>query len=115
VFAGGRSIQQQRSGRRRGPERAVVPGVTVTARNLDTQTTSTAQTNETGVYRLSSLAPGRYEITAEISGFQPAKTEVRLETAQIAGVNLRLAVAGATEQVAVTGQADVFDLVRRPS
>ena len=88
---------------------AVVPGVTVTARNLETQTTSTAQTNETGVYRLSSLAPGRYEITAEITGFQPAKTEVRLETAQIAGVNLKLAVAGATEQVAVVAQSEVFN------
>ncbi len=88
---------------------AVVPGVTVTARNLETQVTATAQTNDTGVYRLSSLAPGRYEITAEISGFQPAKTEVRLETAQTAGVNLTLNVAGATEQVAVVGEAQVFN------
>src|SRR5215204_3240314 len=69
---------------------AVMPGVTVTARNLDTQVAVNAVTNETGVYRLSSLAPGRYEVTAEISGFQPAKTEVRLETAQTAGVNLTL-------------------------
>lgn len=87
----------------------VVPGVLVTARNLDTQVVATAQTNETGVYRLSSLAPGRYEITAEISGFQPAKTEVRLETSQTAGVNLTLSVAGATEQVAVTGQSELFN------
>src|SRR5215212_9214934 len=41
---------------------AVMPGVTVTARNLETQVAVTAVTNETGVYRLSSLAPGRYEL-----------------------------------------------------
>ena len=88
---------------------ALVPGVTVTARNLETQVGVTTQTNESGVYRISSLAPGRYEITAELSGFQPAKAEVRLETAQTAGVNLTLAVAGATEQVSVTGAIQVFN------
>lgn len=87
----------------------VVPGVTVTAKNLETQVTTTAQTNDSGVYRLSSLAPGRYEITAELSGFRTTKTEVRLETAQTAGVNMRLTVAGTTEQVAVIGQAQVFN------
>jgi len=89
---------------------AVMPGVTVTARNLETQVAVNAVTNETGVYRLSSLAPGRYEVTAEISGFQPAKTEVRLETAQTAGVNLTLTVAGASEQVSVVGtSSEVFN------
>ena len=34
---------------------AVVPGVTVTARNLETQVAVSSVTNETGVYRLSSL------------------------------------------------------------
>jgi hypothetical protein len=91
------------------PSGAVVPGATVTARNLDTQVTTVAQTSETGVYRLNSLAPGRYEITAELSGFQPTKAEVRLETSQTAGVNLTLAIAGATEQVAVTGQQQAIN------
>ena len=59
---------------------------------------------------LSSLAPGRYEVLAEISGFQPSRTEVRLETAQTAGVNLTLSVAGASEQVSVVGtSSEVFN------
>jgi hypothetical protein len=88
---------------------AVVPGATVTARNLDTQITATAVTNEAGVYRLSSLAPGNYELTVELSGFQPAKSEVRLVTAQTAGVNLTLVPAGATEQATVVGQSETFN------
>ena len=89
---------------------AVETGVTVTARNLETQAAVRALTNDTGVYRLSSLAPGRYEIPAEISGFQPSRTEVRLETAQTAGVNLTLSVAGASEQVSVVGtNSEVFN------
>ena len=88
---------------------AVVPDATVTLRNLDTQVTSTTKTNAAGVYRFSSLAPGRYEIGAEASGFQPVKSELRLETAQTAGVNLTLSVAGTAEQVSVTGEATVFN------
>lgn len=91
------------------PSRAVVPGVTITLRNVDTQVAQTTTTDEGGLYHFSSLSPGRYEIRAEISGFQPARAEVRLETAQTAGVNLTLAIAGATEQVAVTGELQVFN------
>ena len=47
---------------------AVVPAASVTIRNLDTQVTATVQTNAAGVYRFSSLAPGRYEIAAGAAG-----------------------------------------------
>lgn len=88
---------------------AVVPAASVTIRNLDTQVTATVQTNAAGVYRFSSLAPGRYEIAAEAAGFKQVKSEIRLETAQNAGVNLTLPLAGTQEEVAVTGQAEVFN------
>src|SRR5439155_8014421 len=88
---------------------AVVPGASITLRHLDTQVTSTTKTNAAGVYRFSSLAPGRYEIVAEASGFQPVKSELRLAAGQSAGVNLTLSVARAAEQVSVTGEATVFN------
>jgi len=88
---------------------AVVPAASVTIRNLDTQVTATVQTNAAGVYRFSSLAPGRYEIAAGAAGFKQVKSEIRLETAQNAGVNLTLPLAGTQEEVAVTGQAEVFN------
>ena len=82
---------------------AVVPGVTVTARNLETQVTAKAATDqrhgcvpfEQPRVRDATKSPPRS------ASFSRRSTEVRLETAQTAGVNLTLNVAGATEQVAV--------------
>ena len=53
---------------------AVIPGATVTAKNVDTGLARTAVTDGEGAYRLPSLPPGRYAVTAEISGFS---TEMR--------------------------------------
>ena len=52
--------------------RAVMPGVSVTVTNLDTGVSRSTVSNETGVYRVFSLDPGRYKITAELQGFRTA-------------------------------------------
>ena len=49
---------------------AVLPGVTVTVKNLDTSTSRTFVTNETGSYTAAQLAVGAYEVTFELSGFE---------------------------------------------
>src|SRR2546425_5536060 len=54
----------------------VVPGVTVTGKNADNGFTRVAVTEANGEYRLPSLPPGRYAITAELSGFS---TETRAD------------------------------------
>ena len=41
---------------------AIIPGATVTARNVDTGLTRVAVTDGSGEYRLPSLPPGRYSI-----------------------------------------------------
>lgn len=56
------------------PSGGALPGVTVTARNVDTGFTRTVPTNETGAYRLEFLPVGRYSVEAVLSGF---KTEIR--------------------------------------
>jgi len=52
--------------------KGVLPGATVTVTNLDTGITRTATSNEAGVYRVPSLDPGRYKVTAELQGFRTA-------------------------------------------
>src|SRR6516225_2617334 len=49
---------------------AVLPGVTVTARNIDTGASRTVTTNAEGVYIATLLSVGAYEVTFEIPGFQ---------------------------------------------
>ena len=50
----------------------VLPGVTVTARQTETNITRTGVTNETGQYYLPSLPAGPYELTVELTGFSTA-------------------------------------------
>src|SRR5215218_6836757 len=49
----------------------VLPGVSVTTRNVDTGITRSVVTESDGRYRLAALPPGRYEVRAELSGFGP--------------------------------------------
>src|SRR5713226_3483110 len=53
---------------------AVVPGVSLTARNLETGQTRTAVSGVDGSYRFSALPVGSYEVRAEHAGF---RAEVR--------------------------------------
>src|SRR5262245_11558779 len=48
---------------------ALLPGVTVTATNMETAVVTTALSNETGFYSFPSLQPGRYKLSASLSGF----------------------------------------------
>ena len=48
---------------------AVLPGVTVTIRNMDTGAERVVVTNETGFYSAPYLPIGRYAVTAELAGF----------------------------------------------
>ena len=50
----------------------VMPGVTATAVNQDTNVKTTAVTNQAGVYVLSSLVNGRYRLTCTLDGFTPS-------------------------------------------
>ena len=48
----------------------MLPGVSVTIKNINTSTSHTVVTNETGRYTASLLPDRRYEVTFELSGFQ---------------------------------------------
>src|SRR5437016_2449509 len=49
---------------------AVLPGVTITVKNVDTSQARTLVSDAAGRYRVPLLQPGRYEVTAQLSGFQ---------------------------------------------
>src|SRR5512138_2281723 len=50
---------------------AVLPGVSVVARNVSTEATRSVVSTETGRYTIPFLASGEYEITYSLAGFQP--------------------------------------------
>jgi len=90
--------------------KAIMPGVTVTATNEGTGLSRTTVTGAEGKYTIPSLLPGTYTITAELSGFQPARRAgVALNVGQEATLNLQLEIAGVVETLTVTAQAPLVE------
>src|SRR5437867_4196927 len=82
---------------------ALVPGVSVAARQTDTGLTRTAVSDEYGGYNMQLLPVGPYELTAELPGFRPqVRRGINLVVGQDAVVNLTLEVGSLAEQVTVT-------------
>jgi len=84
------------------PTGAAVPGATVQVTELQTNTTRSAETNEGGLYALSTLPPGVYKLTvskAAFGGYTNPRSEVASNT--IARVDIEMKVGGVTEQIEV--------------
>ena len=52
------------------PTAAVVPGVSVSLKNLETGSSASTTTTSQGSYNFAFLQPGNYSITASVAGFQ---------------------------------------------
>lgn len=89
---------------------AVLANAEVVVTNLETGIAVKAMTNETGLYRVPALNPGRYSVEAKANGFSAARVnETRLEVGQTARLDLSLKVGGVNETVEVTAQATLLN------
>jgi hypothetical protein len=113
VIAAPRPAQAQSTGTLQGTisdtQSAVMPGVTVTIRNLATGLERAALTDEAGQYAAASLPPGHYEVVAHLEGFTDQKREVDLGVAQTIAVNFLLSVGAIAENVTVTGASPIIE------
>src|SRR5437899_729670 len=81
------------TGRVTDPSGAVVPKVSVSIVQTDTNFTFTAVTNEDGLFRVPSLQPGAYRITFEGAGFKKVVREgVDLRAGDVLAVDTALQV-----------------------
>jgi Carboxypeptidase regulatory-like domain len=95
---------------------AVVPGATVTVRNLETAETRTVTTNATGYYRVLSLPVGRYEVAAAQSGFKKGiRTGINLVVGQEAVVDFNLEVGEVQQEVTVSAEAPIVNTTTAPT
>jgi hypothetical protein len=89
---------------------AAVAGATVTARNVETNISRTAQTDNDGRYRLTGMPVGDYEIRVEGQGFaRYVQTGVTLLLNQDAVVSVTMKPAGVQEVVNVTENAALLN------
>jgi hypothetical protein len=93
------------SGTVKDQQGGVVPGVTVTATSVQTQTPRTAVTDGTGFYTFPNLPPGRYNVGAELQGFKKVLREnIQLDAAGALTLDFTLETGALTEQVTVTAE-----------
>src|SRR5580704_8430200 len=88
------------------PQGAAVSGVTVTLKNLDTNQTLTATTDDSGVYNFNALAPSKYSLTVERAGFKKKILDnLGIIPEQANAVNIQLEIGEITQSVTVSGDS----------
>ncbi len=91
----------------------VVPGVTVTAKNVATGLTRSAVSGDTGTYRLEFLPSGSYDVTAQIKNFATVTQKAAIvQIGTSTTVDFTLKVAAVTELVTVTGDTPLVQTTR---
>ena len=88
---------------------AAIPGATVTAKSASTGFTRTEVSDAEGIYRLSALPVGIYDVTAELQGFATvSKKAIEVNVAQTQAVDFPMKVAQLAETVNVTGASPLI-------
>jgi len=97
------------SGTVKDQTQAVLPGVDVVVKNVDTGLTRSVVTDASGYFTIPGLPPGAYEARASLQGFGSVVERVTLAVAQDAGLALTLKVTGTEESITVVGTAAIVD------
>jgi len=85
----------------------------ITLRDVGTNQTYTAMSNETGYYVVPTLPPGRYELTVVYAGFGKfVQTGITLSVGQTATVNVTLKVAAKGEIITVSTEVPPVETTR---
>ena len=89
---------------------ALLPGVTVVVRHQESGLFREAVTGDNGLFLMSAMTPGVYEVSAELPGFKKySQRDIVLSVGGTAQVELKLEVGGLTESVTVTGESPLVD------
>jgi hypothetical protein len=91
------------------PSHAVVPGASVMLKGLETGSSATTTTNNTGAYSFNLLKPGRYQISVKQSGFGELTETAEVQVGQSTTADLNLSVTRTSETVEVSGTAPLVN------
>src|SRR5438067_635498 len=99
------------SGRVTDTSGAVLPGVTVTMTQTDTQATRTAITDADGTYVISNLPTGPYKLEVSLQGFRSyVQTGITLQVGATPTINAVLEVGALEESITVDAAAPLVDV-----
>src|SRR6187549_2659466 len=96
------------------PNKEVVPGASVTVKNIGTNKEDTATTDDSGRFKVANLQPGTYAVTVNSSGFSPMTAEnVVVEVGRETGLEVALSVGPVTGTVDVSAEAPVINTTQQ--
>ncbi|PYR64155.1 MAG: hypothetical protein DMF88_23750, partial [Acidobacteria bacterium] len=99
------------SGRVTDTSGAVLPGVTVTMTQTDTQATRTAITDADGTYVISNLPTGPYRLEVSLQGFRSyVQNGIVLQVGATPTINVSLELGNVAETITVEGAAPLIDV-----
>ncbi|HWP44339.1 MAG TPA: TonB-dependent receptor, partial [Blastocatellia bacterium] len=105
--------QQSPTGSIRGvvsdPQGAVIPRAVVTVTNKATGASRKVDTGDDGIYLVSTLLPGEYEVKVEAQGFATLVISTTVEVGKTSPGDAQLRVGAANEIVDVVSEAPVID------
>jgi outer membrane receptor protein involved in Fe transport len=88
-----------------------LPGATIEARSPAMVGLQSTTSDGTGAYRFPALPPGKYVLTATLTGFNAAKLpELALELGQVLKADFTLSIGGVSETLQVVGETPLIDV-----
>lgn len=98
------------SGTVQDENKALLGGVAISVKNVETGITRVANTNSEGHYRVTQLPPGNYEVQAFANGFRTAvRTGIDLSVLRDASVDFALNVGEVSAKVVIAGEASLVE------
>jgi hypothetical protein len=93
------------------PQGGVLPGVAIVVTNEDTGVFREVQSNGDGSYFVSQIVPGRYRLSARLSGFRGLEQRgIVVEVGKTQTVDIRLELGTLDETITVSADAALVDL-----
>jgi len=90
--------------------KGALPGVAVTVTNVARNATSTAVTNEQGLFQVTYLLPGTYRVTVELAGFKKmVQDNVVVQMNETRDLAFTMEIGGMEEAVQVTAEAPTLN------
>jgi len=103
----------QLNGTVKDPSGGSIAKASVTLRETETNRTYSTNTNENGFYVFANLAPGRYELVTEASGFSKStRTGIVLTVGQIATIDVDMKLVAVGEKVEVSTETPPVEPTR---
>jgi hypothetical protein len=86
-----------------------VPGVTITLTNQATNVVRVVQSNESGLYVMSAIPPGTYDLKAELSGFRTIeRKDIGVQVGSASRISMTLEVGELSESLEVKAGAPLI-------